>query len=834
MGKASGSGSAGARKWTKVPVAFRPDGLSKQGAPVDGQQAIDALADEWADIWELQQAWNSLHLQMVTWPEDLLQPLPRPSVSQVRRASKGFKEFTGIGCDDWHPRHVGMLSDDAIEAFISLLMAMERQGIAPEQVQVLLIVFLDKPDGGKRPIGLLASILRIWGKLRRSYANEWERDNARSYFWGGAAKGAEQCVWHQALRSEWASGAGQCSASALLDLAKCYEKVKHGLLADKCQQHGFNAIVARLAISLYAGPRRLVANGAVSRQMCTKQGILAGCTFATTLLRVLLISSCDATALHWPSIRLGVFVDDASLQAVGLEEFVVTQLSESTAFLAECFEQDLFMQVSRAKSVLLGSSRALAMRLAARLRRWGFMVADNAKNLGCDFASGKRIKRSSQIARRMKSQRRLHRFKVLRKAGASLGRVAHSGLSPACAYGFKVTGMPDGELQRVRRLVRAATALKVHGKSLTLALMLDSNPQLDPAFAANRGPVQQWASIVWSKAAPIRELQVAFDQALRVAGQAPWKQVRGPAGATVATLQRLGWKAKNAVLWETHTGQALDLRKTCPVTVSALVDQGTVAWQWKQVAKSEGLQDLADGGVLGPIRALLRPSGSGWTLAHAAALKSTVVNGQWPQQRLAEAGYVTDGTCQLCLAAAGTLRHRHWECDGTAALRRHAVDDGVLAASRGPLADIPLWSRALFPDPAKWLQPPTSIPMTYWFKEPSDTLFTGSVYIDGSGSHPTQPALRRIGFGIAAVDSRGHLTGAAYGPAVYFLQNVPASELIALLTLLRHSLPPLAPKSDCQMVVDGIHRGRVWCTAADRPYADLWAEIWEVLDGYGQ
>ena len=316
-------------------------------------------------------------------------------------------------------------------------------------------------------------------------------------------------------------------------------------------------------------------------------------------------------------------------------------------------------------------------------------------------------------------------------------------------------------------------------------------------------------------------------------GPPPWKQVQGPAGAAVATLKRIGWSAKNAVTWVTHAGVTIDLRSTCPVTVAKLVDAGTVAWQWQHVARQDGLQELAAGGLIAPLRKLLQSQGADWSRAHAAALRCAVINGQWPQQRLAAAGYSADATCQLCHAASGTLYHRHWGCDGIAALRLQEVEPGVLAASRGPTAGSALWSRALFPDPARWLQPPVSEPMTHWFKLPEDACFTGRVYIDGSGTHPAQPSLRRIGFGIAAVSSQGHLTGAAYGPVAYPLQVVPVAELFALLMLLRHSMPPLAAKSDCQSVVQGIARGRVWCTAAERPHADVWDLIWTLLDDYG-
>ena len=35
------------------------------------------------------------------------------------------------------------------------------------------VVFLDKPGGGERPIGLMCALYRIWSRVRRKYARAW-------------------------------------------------------------------------------------------------------------------------------------------------------------------------------------------------------------------------------------------------------------------------------------------------------------------------------------------------------------------------------------------------------------------------------------------------------------------------------------------------------------------------------------------------------------------------------------------------------------------------------------------------------------------------------------
>eukprot|EP00959_Pyramimonas_sp_CCMP1952_P146126 3059578-Pyramimonas_sp.AAC.1 len=68
-----------------------------------------------------------------------------------------------------------------------------------------MVALLPKPAGGWRPIGLFSSAYRLWGRMRRPYAVQWEARLNKSHLSAGAFTGAGDVVWKQAVRSEHAT-----------------------------------------------------------------------------------------------------------------------------------------------------------------------------------------------------------------------------------------------------------------------------------------------------------------------------------------------------------------------------------------------------------------------------------------------------------------------------------------------------------------------------------------------------------------------------------------------------------------------------------------------------
>ena len=120
----------------------------------------------------------------------------------MSRAAKRFKRRTGLGCDAFHPRWVGLLPPAAASALATIFVAMEDSCLGPSAWHTLQMVFQDKPDGGERPLGLHNGIMRLWAKLRTPCCREWERQHARPYWAGVTGQSVEQAVWEQSALAE--------------------------------------------------------------------------------------------------------------------------------------------------------------------------------------------------------------------------------------------------------------------------------------------------------------------------------------------------------------------------------------------------------------------------------------------------------------------------------------------------------------------------------------------------------------------------------------------------------------------------------------------------------
>ena len=133
------------------------------------------------------------------------------------------------GSRQHEPKVFQSFSDAGIIEVINLMVAIENADTLPRQL-VLIIVFLAKPSGGTRPIGLIIGSMRLWAKVRRPLADEWERAHSRPYFFAAKGKSAEHAAWQIQFLHEWSAAIGLPAASLLKDLRKAYERVGHNPL----------------------------------------------------------------------------------------------------------------------------------------------------------------------------------------------------------------------------------------------------------------------------------------------------------------------------------------------------------------------------------------------------------------------------------------------------------------------------------------------------------------------------------------------------------------------------------------------------------------------------
>lgn len=831
--------------------------------PLCDQAAVELEADAWGLQWD---EGASYSVQVDTTQ------LPAPAalqVAMVRRAATSFPAHTGLGADNIAPRAVARLSDRLLEWLIMIFHAAERLGTWPAALRLVVIVLLPKPDGGRRPIGLFATLVRIWMRCRSNIARAWEAANDLPCFFGGVGRGAQRAAWMVAFNAESAARQHMFYAQSLLDLVKAFERLPHHLIVAAARSLNYCMFTLRLSLAAYRLPRALGADGAFSRLLVASRGITAGAGFATTELRILLHSVVIGTMRRWPLVRITLYVDDATLE-VYHSSMRLTQstIAGATDCMVDMLQVGLGLECSAKKSGVVGSSPAIASRAAASSRTRMLMPWRNAKLLGTSSGGGKRrCVRHSKVRLRT-FDKRATRIRRLRRCGVDAVRVARAAGTPMLTYGVEVHGMSCSHLQAARRAIARAVAPEAGGKCYELVLHAadGSRGTLDPAFDVHGLPIRMWALALWEEWVPCQQMDDALQHAMCHAvmsdGSPQWSRVAGPAAAVVASASRIKWRFLSGHRLCTDLGHTLDLLLDPPKAVLQEVHQAVRRWRLAQIglifpALIPSQPDVTihcdrSGEVpsgyattlfcfADTLDGLLRPRNGAsckffdaWEPKHIAYLRSAIAGGQWVQTRIAAVpGWSDDRRCQLCLGANGTLSHR-LVCPAL-------VPDGgwqppppecnTIADTLSPARLELLGTRGLFVFSVRAPLAPAQESFTWIWPLPDELPVGVRFFIDGSLFDESRKWARRTGFGVAVVSNAGSLLAFGNGVPPPWIVDAAGAELWALYFVA--ALSPFLPAivTDCKGLLDGLQTSPQHVCSSCMALARTWRMVSEVLDG---
>jgi len=845
------------------------------------QADVEAEAGGWAKLWRED---DQYHLECEPLGTPALEPLMPWA---LRRSASSFPVGTGKGADNVAPRAYARLSDQLLKCLCAIFMATELLGEWPALVKLVLIVLLPKADGGRRPIGLFASPVRLWARARALAARAWESLHSRPCIFGGSGMGAQRAAWNAGFRAEAAALAGHDFAQTLLDLVKAFETIPHAALVAAARKHGYCLWLLRLSLAAYRLPRTVGVDRCYSRLVTATRGITAGSCFATTELRLLMLDVVDGTFRIWKTIQIALYVDDLTLACSGPACTVAAIVAGATDTAVNLMETALGLEVSVTKSVVAAGRPALARRIARFSETKKVRAARAAKLLGAPAGGGRRRYVRPARDRVLKFATKVKKVKALRRLGVDAGMFMRSAGIPAMLYAVEVTGMSDTHLQGVRKLTAAAVAPDSGGKNPDLVLLAAdaAGARTDPAFEAHAAPIKYWATAWWEDWQPKELLISTFDDAaakLKRATRTVWDRATGPAAGLLATLWRLGWTVLAPTRFLTDEGVLLDVTLDSPAAAATLARASVRRWQLSRaMAHFPDLvpaafdhaggpvlgPGVAAGPVAGPLRYLpplcvsqaamtmrLPASVHGtvpalgkllfgktgrskevdaWNRSFRPYLRSAVAGGQWPQARIAQlAGPEADSSCQLCAAAVGTLEHRR-HCDATRPdggwpAPKPQVGRFIDALDEGRrrllLTRGMLTVRLQVPAPA-------ADGWFRWLKAVPDSVSGELVYyIDGSLLDGPSRLFGRTGFAVVAVDRQGELRGYGHGVPPCWVRTAAAAEAWALYVVLRAC--PTFPRiiTDCLGLVDTLGRGPERAVGAARPLARLWNMIFLTLD----
>ena len=571
-------------------------------------------------------------------------------------------------------------------------------------------------------------------------------------------------------------------------------------------------------------------------------GIVAGCTFATSLIRVFAMEAFDSIP-RGPDFD--VYVDDLSLSATGTARSVVTTLVQGAKALDVAISATLRCELAMDKIGMVSSCRAVSAQLSNFLGPLvGDISRDRVTNLGVDYTAGRAVRapgkgRSAKLKERAAAA--LRKTRRLARLGSMVGRkcvkVFAAGPLAGAVYGSDIFGVSDRELLDLRRMAMAGVKPSAQGRSLSVLSLLEG----DPPWRACCAPIIRWAKEVWilqtrafDWALGWGELRAGWDSVFSRDDHS-WTKVSGPISALRMSLFRLGWTMPGFTTIVDDFGREISLTLSSPKLIKVLCREAV----FRSLERDSGDKLKAGGRLCWDVPKTLLASRkiSGKKKGMIRALST---NACWTAGDAADLGYPVSSLCALGCGCKDTLFHRIWVCPCVQEVRDEHIPSWIQKAALEVSEDDPeraaLWLHGSFlhpgdyapkplssdgvnlewhvealPDPARPGLPPSIVP---------NNGFWGHIFMDGSCYKHAVRELSRAGFAVVMVSDDGKLLGVLKGPVwAPWPQTPQASEFVALMWSALYTEAPADCYSDCSNVVLLQSLGVAEALGAKRQYA---------------
>ncbi len=799
LGGDGGCNLKNAHKYSRLPQPWTPTTMEGEGGVISACPAavLEGYRVKYSTRWE-----SVEHPRRLEWPDRVA--LPRLTKEQINEAGNTFPWKTAATYDGFHPRHVTLLSDQGRETFAVICECMELLGSLPSQLGLVTMPLIPKASSGHRAIGMLTALFRVWARARRPWADEWEDLHRRSYWSADRGNSPLDTIWRQECRQEAGVADGKQAATLLYDMSNFYEAVDRDLLLQRARRTGFPEAIIRVCLAVYAGPRMLQLDGALSVEAHPIKGMIAGDTMATTLVKVYCVGAFDDMCASLPpTVKLDAHIDDLVLAAQGSPQELIQDVPKAEQLLADVIEKELRCKIAVDKAGLVTTDRRLAEHLRERIPILSGPIRTSMPNLGTDCRAAKPrgplrkgTKRHARLDMGWKRRGRLKKLaNILGKGAKTIFAV---GIAPAVVYGAAAQGLTDLEARRLRRLAAAATPPRTRLRSLTSALLIADVP----TAMAEVAPVLQLSRMVWkamvqpeharlrgSTLADIRKWHESAAPAFaplaqkvkEVADRAgplcepqvnrAWRSTRGPMGAAALSLARIGWSWDTAFELIDDRGVRIQLTANTPAAVAGLLRDGhrraLERYAGAIRAKSDqgysrgrrACTDLVEQLVKGKCPHAATPLQRG--ILRAAATNSIMTNA-----RARTAGYDVEDRCPLCGAPGDNVHHRIYSCPYSVEVLERELPRWFVEEARSDGGKNSFYCSGVFPHPADlWPLPAQEQNVVAFegrglgagdvYDDEGLGARTGSVFIDGTCTSSPVRGIARAACSAVEVDQHG-------------------------------------------------------------------------------
>ena len=381
------------------------------------QAAAEVGRREWAEVWKAsdEEVVGSLEKVIKGLPSGDEPPssffavrdgpfvpieLPRISAASLRLVCSTFRSGTAVGLDWARLRHLALLSQAALEQLALILESIESDGALPSALAGTVAVALAKKSGGSRLIGVATSLYRLWSRVRYADVKDaLEARLARPFMAAAPRQGAQRAVSEISLKAEQAQLQGLESVATMVDISKFYESLDLVDVALAADYFGIPRAIIRLCLSFYLAPRYIRVGRAWAKPVFPQRSIVAGCTWATVLIRCLMLGPAERllAELHREAaasaliVSFKIYVDDLTLlmsaALAKLRNFVKRAASKLVGWVTGT----LRLSVAKDKLLCIASSVEAKNAISAGVDELGFKIKLVAPCLGVDCSAGGRF-----------------------------------------------------------------------------------------------------------------------------------------------------------------------------------------------------------------------------------------------------------------------------------------------------------------------------------------------------------------------------------------------------------------------------------------------------------
>ena len=178
----------------------------------------------------------------------------------------------------------------------------------------------------------------MFSEFGRAFDRKWPVNGNEAttsvFCWGGKGKACDTAGWCHNVLAGYARYISMDVATLFSDIEKFYEFVSHEVLMSKAEADSFPLDLLQALCGLYAGARVAVFDGLVSDAIDAGGTIVAGCSCATVLAKVLVYRLLKSLSAKYAGLHLENVVDDF-LQMVGTLRYIQTYLGRAGSEFAE-------------------------------------------------------------------------------------------------------------------------------------------------------------------------------------------------------------------------------------------------------------------------------------------------------------------------------------------------------------------------------------------------------------------------------------------------------------------------------------------------------------------